>query len=198
MKRILTLLIISLVMTTSVLNAQLSSSVEKDKVLKELALSSFETVEFKGGGIIYLHYSPKSKAEVKGVGSCGEQVNIEVSSGILKISPKGNYSENCKLEIHVYTPSISKIKQNGGGRIVMEDGFSPVDIFKCSLDGGGNIEMTALEVNSLLASIDGGGVISAQVTKKLHGKIRGGGLILYQGDPLVESNISGGGAIKQK
>ncbi|MDQ3395505.1 MAG: DUF2807 domain-containing protein, partial [Bacteroidota bacterium] len=64
---------------------------------------------------------------------------------------------------------IKEIQQDGGGRIVIKEGFAPVDVFKCGIDGGGNVKMTALRVDSLLASIEGGGEISAQVNKKLHG-----------------------------
>lgn len=198
MKKMKTLIIIFISISASILNAQGKPLERSEKLLKEVSLPPFETVEFKGGGDFYFHYSPTSKVEIKGEDPCVEEMEAVVSSGILRISPKGNFSENCRLEIHVFTSSIKEIRQDGGGRIVINEGFAPVDIFKCSIDGGGKIEMTALGINSLLASIEGGGVISAQVSKKLNGKIRGGGLILYHGDPTVESNISGGGAIKRK
>jgi hypothetical protein len=198
MKKVLKLIIIFISFSASFLNAQVKPSIGSEKLLKEVSLPPFETVVFKGGGSFYLHYSPTSKVEIKGGGPCVEEMEVVVSSGMLSISPKGSFSKDCKIEFHVFTPSIKEIQQDGGGRIVINEGFAPVDIFKCSIDGGGNIKMAALRVDALLASIEGGGVISAQVSKKLHGKIRGGGLILYHGDPAVESNISGGGAIKRK
>ncbi len=191
-------LIIFVCLSVINLNAQYKPFIESEKVVKEIALPPFETVVTEGGGNFYFHYSPNTKVEIKGAGSCVEETEVMVSSGILSISPKGGFSENCRIEIHIFTPIIKEIQHDGGGRIVIKKGFAPVDVFKCSIDGGGNVKMTALRVDSLLASIEGGGEISAQVNKKLHGKIRGGGVILYQGDPAVESNISGGGAIKQK
>ena len=198
MKKVIPLLIISFCLSAIYCNAQGDPSVESDKVVKEIALSPFETVVAEGGGNFYFHYAPNTKVEIKGAGSCVEKTGVKISSNTLRISRKGGLSENCRIEIHIFTPLIKEIQQNGGGRIVINEGFAPVDVFKCSIDGGGKVKMTALTVDSLLASIDGGGEISAQVNKMIHGKIRGGGVIFYQGDPTVESNISGGGAIKRK
>lgn len=198
MKIMIPLIIIYFCFSAIYSNAQDATSQENDKVIKEIALSSFETVDAEGGGDIYVHYSTHPRLEIKGLGSCVENTGVKVSSNTLNITRIGDFLENCRVEIHIFTPILKEIRQDGGGRIVIKEGFAPVDAFKCSIDGGGDIKMTALSVNSLLATIEGGGEISAQVHNKLNGKIRGGGMILYQGDPNVESNISGGGAIKRK
>ena len=198
MKKVIPLLIISFCLSVLYCNAQGNPSVENDKVVKEIALSPFESVVTEGGGNFYFHYAPTTKVELIGTGSCVEETEVKVSSNTLRIHPKGGYSENCRIEIHVYTPVIKEIQQDGGGSIVIKEGFAPMEVFKCSINGGGNVKMTALMVDSLFASIDGGGEISAQVSKIIQGKIRGGGVILYQGNPAVESDISGGGVIKQK
>jgi hypothetical protein len=198
MKKVISLLTIYCCLSAIYCNAQGNSSIESDKGVKEITLSPFETVVAKGGGNIYFHYSPNTKVEIKGAGSCVEKFIVEVSSNTLSINPKNGFSENCRSEIHIFTPMVKEIQQDGGGSIKIKEGFASVDVFKCSINGGGNVKMTALRVDSLFASIDEGGEISAQVNKILHGKISGGGVIYYQGDPTVESFISGGGAIKQK
>jgi len=198
MKNMKTLLIFFLCFSITLLNAQVKPLVGREKLVKEIALPSFETIVSNGGGNLFFHYSLKSKIEIKGAGPCVEGMQVSVASGTLNIRPKAGFSENCRAEIHVFTPSIKGIQQNGGGRVVIKEGFAPMDIFNCSMDGGGAIQMIALSVDSLFASIEGGGVISAQVRKHLDGKISGGGVILYQGDPVVESKISGGGVIKRK
>lgn len=192
------LLIVSCFLPAILCVAQVSSSLEKDKVIKEITLPSFETVVVKGGGDLYFHYSPNTKAEIKETGPCVQKISVEVSSGTLSIRPQAGYLDNCRFEIHIFTPIIKEIQQNGGGSIVIEKGFKPLDAFKCKIDGGGNIKMEALKVDYLRASIMGGGEITAQVSKKIDGKIRGGGVIFYQGDPVIVSDISGGGVIKRK
>ncbi|SMG46873.1 Protein of unknown function [Marivirga sericea] len=197
MKKVL-LLIITFYLSTAYCVAQDSPSLEKDEVVKEIALPSFNTVAVKGGGDYYFHYSSNTKVEIKGADSCVESIGVIVSSKILSLNPLGGFSENCRVEIHIFMPNIREIQQNGGGRIVVNEGFAPVDKFKCTLDGGGILIMTSLKVDSLLAFIEGGGEISARVNKKIHGKIRAGGVISYQGDPLIETDIVGGGTIKRK
>ena len=198
MKKVIPLFIISICLSVFCCHAQGNPSEESDTIVKEVSLSPFEMVVIKGGGDFYFHYAPNTKVEIKGAGSCVEKAAVKVSSNTLSISPKGGFSENCRTEIHIFTPIIKEIQQDGGGKIVINEGFAPVEVFRCSIDGGGSVKMVALKVDSLLASIDGGGEISAQVSKRLHGKIRGGGVIFYQGDPAVESAISGGGAIRRK
>ena len=198
MKKVIPLLITSFCFSILHCNAQKNTSVESEKVVKEIALSPFEIVVTEGGGNFYFHYAPNTKVALKGAGSCVEETAVKVSSNTLRIHPKNGFSENCRVEIHIYAPVLKEIQQAGGGNILIKEGFAPVDVFKCSIAGGGTVGLTALKVDSLFASIDGGGEISAQVNKMLVGKIRGGGVISYQGEPVVESDISGGGVIKQK
>ncbi|MGE0931458.1 GIN domain-containing protein [Peijinzhouia sedimentorum] len=198
MKKVVPLFIIFCFLSDIHLCAQVNSFLEKEKVTREIALQPFSEILIERGGNFYLHYSPTSKVEINGLEAYLTETEFSVSSGILRISPKGNFSGNSKIEVHIYTPLIKGIQQKGGGSIVIKEGFASVNEFKCSIDGGGKIDITTLSVNSLLASIKGGGEISARVDSKLQGKINGGGDIFYQGDPVVESNISGGGAIKQK
>ncbi len=192
------LLTISFYLPAILCIAQVSPSVENDQVIEEITLPSFETAVVEGGGDLYFHYSPNTKAEIKGANPCVQKAKVKVSSGTLSISSQVGLSDDCRFEIHIFTPIIKEIHQNGGGKIVIEEGFTPLDVFKCNIVGGGSIKMEALNVDFLQASIMGGGQISAQVSKKIDGKIRGGGVIFYQGDPVVESDTSGGGVIKRK
>lgn len=180
MKKVMPVLLISFCLSAFYSNAQDNLSTEGDKVVKEITTAPFETIITEGGGNFYFHYSPNPKVEIKGTDSCVETSNVQVLSNVLNISQKEGFSENCRPEIHIYTPVIKEIQQNGGGRIVIKEGFAPVDVFKCSIDGGGELSMEALKVNSLLASINGGGVI------------------YYQGNPSVESDISGGGVVRRR
>lgn len=198
MKKLIPFFILSLCCAAVNGNAQDSTLKEGGRLVKEIAIPPFEIVITEGGGDFFFHYAPDPKVALKGKGSCIENTAVEVSSNTLRLRPKGGISGNCRMEIHIYAPYMKEIQQEGGGNILIKEGFAPVDRFKCSIAGGGTMRMTALKVDSLLASIDGGGEISARVNKLIHGKISGGGVIFYQGDPVVESDISGGGAIKRK
>lgn len=178
--------------------AQDNTIIKEDKLVKEIAIPPFEAVAMGGGGDFYFHYASDTKVALKGTDPCLENMVVQVSSNTLTIHPKAGFAENCRIEIHVYAPLIKEIQLNGGGAIEIMEGFAPVEAFTCSLDGGGTVKMTALKVDSLFASLEGGGEISARVNKLIQGKIKGGGVVFYQGEPAVESDISGGGVIKRK
>lgn len=164
---------------------------------QERAIQPFETLIVTGGGNVYLYHASSATLQLKGENSCTDGVEVSVSSKTLHITTNDN-SNNCNLEIHIGTPGFKEIQQNGGGMIEVKEGFAPMDAFTCTLNGGGIVKMTSVNINSLFASIKGGGEVSVQVDELLHGKIRGGGRILCQGNPTIESDISGGGEIKLK
>jgi len=198
MKKVRLLLIFAFCISVVYCVAQVVPSQESGNIIKEIALSEFEKVVVKGGGNFYLHYSPDTKVKIKGASTCVENTKVSLSSNTLRISPAGDLSEQCRVEVHIFTSNFKEIQQDGGGEIVINGGFAPVAIFKCRVNGGGRIEMTALKVGSLLASMDGRGEISAQVSTKISARIKGGGVLFYKGEPIIESDISGGGAIKRK
>jgi len=198
MKKIIILPLIYLFLYSSHCTAQSNPSFGGNAITKEITLPSFETVEIKGGGKFYFHYSPHfNKMQLKGDNSCIMQTEHSVSSNKLTIWPNSELLEACNFEIHIFTSTLTEIQQDGGGIIVINDGFAPVSQFACRINGGGIIEMTALKVDALYASIKGGGKVSAQVTKTIQAKINGGGIISYLGEPAIASDISGGGIIKR-
>ncbi|MFA0960624.1 GIN domain-containing protein [Roseivirga sp. BDSF3-8] len=165
---------------------------------KEIDLPAFTSLSIKGGGTYYIHYSRSSKIEIKGAGRCLDEVEATVSYRELSIGPAENATGNCPIEVHIYTSALSSIQQKGGGSISIMKGFPPVESFKCSLKGGGDMNLSALRIGSLHAAIKGGGQVMATVEKSLHGEIKGGGRLYYQGDPAVKKEISGGGTIESR
>lgn len=178
------------------------SSLAQDKSFKGKeggeSIPPFKSLIVTTGGDIYLHPSPTTTLQLKGEKNCVQNIDASVSSKVLHISSKGNHSDDCRVEIHIGTPSFDEIQLSGGGKLMIEEGFSPIEVLKCSIQGGGNLEMTSTRVDSLIAIVHGGGEITAQVKTLLDGTIKGGGTILYAGNPKVKSDISNGGTIKRK
>jgi len=160
------------------------------------SLEPFENLVVSGGGKVFVHYSPSTTLSFKGGDDCVNAIEVEQDANTLSVAPKNNSFSNCEVEIHISTPVLKKIEVYGGGTVEVIEGFNEMNAFSCSINGGGNVNMTSLEVSSYLASIYGGGQITANVSGMLTGKITGGGVVTYQGDPQVVSNISGGGAIR--
>lgn len=162
------------------------------------SIPPFKSLIVTTGGDIYLHPSPTTTLQLKGEKNCVAKIDATVSSKVLHISSKGKHSDECRVEIHIGTPNFDEIQLSGGGTLIVEDGFAPIEVLKCSIKGGGNLEMTSTRIDSLVAIVHGGGEITAQVKTHLDGTIKGGGTIFYDGDPKVRSDISNGGTIKRK
>lgn len=196
MKKLMPLLIISFYLIQISGYAQVT---EKGKTVKEeKSLPAIEKVTIEGGGNIYIHQSASSKIELRGTKSIVQNTEVKVIDQVLEIHLANQATQNSNIDIHIYTPVITEIEQRGGGKLKVEEGYKSVDQFKCTIHGGGTVDLAAIPVNSLSASIEGGGEISARVNKQIVGKINGGGQIFYHGVPKVESDIQGGGVIKRK
>jgi len=176
----------------------ISSFGQSDIETKNYKIDDFSKIITHGGGNLNISYSNEHTLEVKTTNDCFKLVDISVSSRILYIEIKNSKARTCDCTINIGVPVLYELVQNGGGNIVLKKGFKPTNSFECKTKGGGNIDLSEFSVDSVYASIEGGGKILLNARKKLDGKISGGGLIEYLGDPIVESKVSGGGTIRKK
>lgn len=176
----------------------ISSLAQVDIKSKNYKIDDFSKIITHGGGNLNISYSNEHTLEVKATNDCFKLVEISVSSKILYIEIKNSKARTCDCTINIGVPVLYEIVQNGGGSIVLKSGFRPTNSFGCKIKGGGNMDLSEFSVDSLYASIDGGGKILLNARKKLKGEISGGGLIEYLGEPIVESNVSGGGTIRKQ
>lgn len=199
MKKLLPLLFIFFCVALSATFAQGLSSLKKEGTEKEARnLPPFEKVQVSGGGRFYFHHAPFASMEIKRTGPCREPVEVEVVDNTLYVYSAGADGAGCETKIYIGTPSLNEIRLKSGGNVEIAEGFPAVERFYCRQEGGGRVFMRSLQVDSLFASIEGGGELNARVSKFLQGKISGGGVIYYKGSPVVESELSGGGLIKRK
>ena len=161
-------------------------------------VADFNKVIIHGGGNLQIHQSDKRSVEIKSNRDCNKMVDVSVSSKTLHIRVDDSQINGCDLVVSVSVPSLIELVKNGGGNVVLKEGFSPQKSFTCKIHGGGNIDVSELPVESFYATIQGGGVMLLHAEMELQGNISGGGLIKYSGDPKVTSNVSGGRAINRK
>ncbi len=176
----------------------LGVSAQDDSNSRSYKLDDFENIVTHGGGNINVEFSDASIVEVTTGSDCLESVELKVKAKTLYIEVKDYAGKACKVTINIKVPALNSIAQNGGGNVLIKKGFSPIKSFACKLKGGGNINLSALNIENCYASIEGGGSMLVNATNQLEGKITGGGLIEYLGEPEVISDISGGGAIKKR
>jgi hypothetical protein len=171
---------------------------QTDSGIKNYNVGEFNKIVTYGGGNLQIQYSDKYTVQVHTSNACFQLVEISVSSKTLKIEVKDSREGICDFTIYVGVPVVDEIIQNGGGNIVLKEGFRPTNLFQCKINGGVDINLLKLPVDSFSASIQGGGHIVLHAEKELEGTISGGGLIEYAGDPKVTRSISGGGTIRKK
>tara|TARA_B100000949_G_scaffold224279_1_gene227520 strand:- start:580 stop:1182 length:603 start_codon:yes stop_codon:yes gene_type:complete len=170
----------------------------KDVVKVEKTIQPFKSLIVTTGGNVYLYPSSTTTLQLKGEKRCVEKIDEAVSSKTLGISSKDNHLDKCHVEIHIGTPNFDEIQLSGGGKLKIKDGFAPIEVLKCSVKDGGNLEMASTPIDSLFAIVYGGGKITAQVATLLDGTVKGGGTIFYTGNPKIKSDISNGGVIKRR
>jgi hypothetical protein len=171
---------------------------QADVKTKNYKIDEFNKIITHGSGNFNIKYSDKHTLEVNATNDCFEVVQFSVLSKTLYIEIKNSKTKSCDCTINIGVPLFNELVQNGGGNIVLKKGFSSTNSFECKINGGGNIDLSELFVDSLCASIEGGGKILLNARKKLEGNISGGGLIEYLGDPIVLSKVSGGGTIRKQ
>ena len=161
-------------------------------------LEKFTKVVVRGGGTVQISRENAYTFTVDTHGRCAELVNFSVSSETLYIQVEDADANDCALTMHVGVPSLDGLALNGGGNIVVRDGFPSEDSFECKLRGGGSVDVSELRVDSIIASINGGGTMLLTAEKQLTANISGGGVIEYSGNPKVSRAISGGGSVRRR
>jgi len=161
----------------------------------ETSVNSFEKVHLTGGGRMHLIPSDHYLVEIKGQGASSTEVK---TNGNILYLTNDSRSGRQDVDIYIYTPTVTGVQITGGGMVEIEDGFSAVERFDCTIQGGGKLTLEALEIGFLDISILGGGTVTAQVEDVINANILGGGSIQYLGNPEVKSSIMGGGSIKRK
>lgn len=166
-----------------------------EAIVKEISVEQFQKVDIDGGGNIFFHFSPSPRVVFRTNKSCENDLRAVISENTLNI--KSSNPSDCIVDIHIYTSTIEEISLNGGGKVIIQKGFPSLEEFTANLQGGGNLDLTEIEIDSLFADIDGGGTIKAHVVEFLRARTSGGGEIFYRGNPKVESNFAGGGAVRK-
>lgn len=174
---------------------------ESGKVItKTFSLSDFDELEVLGSFKVKLvQRQGKAEAVVEGSDNVIEGLNLNPKNHKLKIRFKQNLRfKYKKLNITVYTPSISKVAVSGSGNIEFADGLKTDDL-KCEIAGSGVIKGMDVVSNNIKCEIAGSGTIKlAKIDcRKFELNIAGSGLTEVTGKAdEVEFDIAGSGDIR--
>ena len=159
-----------------------------------VAVPAFDSISLEAGGRVTVrHGAQQSVTLVRGD---LDMTRFTVDQdGKLEILACLRSCPGYRLEVEIVTPELAGVRVEGGGEIRAEGAFPTRDVLALGIRGGGEIDMLAIEADTVAAGVQGGGTILAHARDRLTAGVDGGGAIRYRGDPRVTSGINGGGVV---
>jgi hypothetical protein len=159
-------------------------------------IGPFDSVELRGGGHVTLRYGATQR--VTFVQGSPQYTRLAIEDGNKLIIDVCN--DNCPmhydLDIEIVTPHLTAVAVSGGGDIESQSGFPAQDEIAAAVQGGGDVDVRAIEARTARAAVSGGGDIRIHADSELTAAVNGGGTIRYSGGAQVTSAINGGGSIE--
>lgn len=160
-----------------------------------VSVGRFDSVELRGGGKVTIRHGEAQGVTLVRGDPAMTRFTVD-RDGQLEIRTCVRSCSNYRLEVEIVTPDIEGIAIDGGGSIRVDGAFPGRGLLALEIDGGGEIDATAIPAGSVAASVDGGGTILTRARGSLTASIEGGGAIRYRGDPAVRAAINGGGTVR--
>jgi hypothetical protein len=101
-----------------------------------------------------------------------------------------------RLRIEIQSPNLPDVAISGGGSINAAAGFAPQRDLSAAVNGGGTIDVRAVDTVDVSAAVNGGGQIFVRPRNSLSAAVSGGGQIRYAGNPQVSMAVQGGGLVR--
>ncbi|HKD21694.1 MAG TPA: DUF2807 domain-containing protein [Rhizomicrobium sp.] len=161
-----------------------------------VSVPPFDSVELRGGGHVTLRYGDTQRVTLVRGSAQVTRFAIEDGRKLSIDACEDNCPSDYDLEVEIVTPRITGAAVTGGGKIVGESGFPAQGQIVAAVDGGGNVDLHAIDTETAQAAVSGGGHILVHADRELTAAVNGGGSIRYTGKAAVTSAINGGGSIE--
>jgi hypothetical protein len=159
-------------------------------------VASFDSVELEGGGHVVIKHGDVQQVRLVQGSTAFTRFVVE-REGKLRIEAcNNNCPHHYDLEVEITTPRIKALAVSGGGAINSTGNF-PATNLALAVEGGGMIDVRAIDARNAEAAVNGGGVIKLKANGQLTAAVDGGGEIRYWGNPRVTQAIDGGGEIER-
>ena len=172
-------------------------------VTEEPSVHSFDTIDIRGAGTVYISqgkkYSLKFKGEEKRLDVLSfvnkqnrlviDMKNLIQHIGFFDLKPSDRVTQS--IVIYITTPTLSKLSWNNSATVILSDSFK---LDKLSIDAplGGNLKINKMNINQLEVSMVGLGAIDVKslTAKKVifdtYGEV-GLGVNFYRTDTAIIS-----------
>ena len=172
-------------------------------VTEEPSVDSFDTIDIRGAGTVYISqgkkYSLKFKGEEKRLDVLSfvnkqnrlviDMKNLIQHIGFFDLKPSDRVTQS--IVIYITTPTLSKLSWNNSATVILSDSFK---LDKLSIDAplGGNLKINKMNINQLEVSMVGLGAVDVKslTAKKVifdtYGEV-GLGVNFYRTDTAIIS-----------
>ena len=142
-------------------------------VTEEASVDSFDTIDIRGAGTVYISqgkkYSLKFKGEEKRLDVLSfvnpqnrlviDMKNLIQHIGFFDLKPSDRVTQG--IDIYITTPTLSKLSWNNSATVILSDSFK---LDKLSIDAplGGNLKINKMNINQLEVSMADRGAIDVK------------------------------------
>jgi hypothetical protein len=157
-------------------------------------VAHFDSLALRGGGHVVVRHGTQQSVTLVSGDLATSRFTVD-RDGSLRIDACVRSCSGYRLEVEIVTPELDAIGVESGGAVRAEGAFPDRHALNLAVDGGGEIDATAMRADTVSAGISGGGAILTHVRAQLNAGINGGGSVRYRGDPAVNTGINGGGSV---
>ena len=142
-------------------------------VTEEVPVDSFDTIDVRGAGTVYISQGEKFSLKFKGqkkrldvfsfVNLQNKLVidmkNLKKNMVLLFIPPSDRITKS--IDIYITTPTLSKLTWNNSATVILSDSFK-LNTLSIEAPAGGNLKINKMNVNQLKVSMKNAGAIGVK------------------------------------
>lgn len=142
-------------------------------VTEEASVDSFDTIDIRGAGTVYISqgkkYSLKFKGQKKRLDVFSfvnpqnrlviDMKNLKKNMVLLLLPPSDRVTKS--IDIYITTPTLSKLTWNNSATVILSDSFK-LNTLSIEAPAGGNLKINKMNVNQLKVSMKNAGTIGVK------------------------------------
>jgi beta-lactamase regulating signal transducer with metallopeptidase domain len=160
--------------------------------------ASFSSVELRNGGLVHLIHGPAQRVTMLEGDPLQSSITVRDDGRLVIDRCPAKCPGHRDFVVEVVTPGLGTIAVAEGGTIQARGEFPPQPEIGVSVSQGGTIDIRALPVAKVTASVYSGGRIFTIPGDSMSAEVEQGGNVTYWGDAVVESSIRGGGVVERE
>jgi hypothetical protein len=163
---------------------------------QSMQVAAFNSIDVRNSGHVVLRSGPAHRVTfIKG---SPEYTRVNVRNGTLVIEkcdrdcPRGY-----QLDLEIVAPAVTRLSLSNGGWIRTTGTFARQADLTASVRHGGTLDLRAMTIDRVDASVEQGGRILTVPRGSLTASVYQGGAITYWGNAEVKRSIEHGGVVEE-